>query len=373
MKKPRKHALTLSSFVGNGRAVAILKRAIDQDRLPHAMIFAGPAGVGKCTLALLLAQYLNCASPGPEGACGTCAACERIMAVLESRSLRCMKLKDGGFCGACENCRIRTKRHPDILLIEPEKTTIAIGQVRAMIDEVAFQPLEARYRVVILDPAEQMRMEAHNSLLKTLEEPSSRTVIILVTTNPYMLLETIRSRCRMLPFGEIPQDRIARYLAERVGRGVEEARLAAALSGGSLAAALDFNTGEYQEIRKQAQAFVALMLRRGSFADASAAAAKVFKDKDKQHFQNWLDAVAALLQDIYYVAIAADRVGQRDLVPWLENIARTTPASLVLRSIQAVKKLGGELRFNVNRQLALEAMFLELTRSGAEDGAKGLP
>ena len=76
MKKPRKEALTLSSFVGNGRAVAILKRAIDQDRLPHAMIFAGPAGVGKCTLALLLAQYLNCASPGPEGACGTCAACD---------------------------------------------------------------------------------------------------------------------------------------------------------------------------------------------------------------------------------------------------------------------------------------------------------
>ena len=77
-----------------------------------------------------------------------------------------------------------------------------------MIGEIAFQPAEARYRVVILDPAEKMRAEAHNSLLKTLEEPPSRTVIILVTTNPYMLLETIRSRSRMLPFGEIPQDEI---------------------------------------------------------------------------------------------------------------------------------------------------------------------
>jgi len=355
-----KDRLSLNSFLGNARAVAILKRAIEQDRLPHAMIFSGPDGVGKCTLALLIAQYLNCLSPLPDGACGACAVCRRIMAVIESRNLKCLKLKDEGFCGACANCKIIMTRHPDIWLIEPEKTTISIDQVRDMIDEVAFQPLEGRYRVVVLDPAEQMRAEAHNSLLKTLEEPASRTIIILVTANPYTLLETIRSRSRMVQFGEIPQDQIERYLVQTAGRTADEARLAAALSGGSLAAALNVNTEEYQDIRKQALQFVALLLKKGNFADASAVAGKV--GKDKQFFQSWIECVAALLQDIYYAGIAAERVGQRDLLPSLQEISRGVSRSALLRCIDAVKKLKGDLQFNVNRPLALEAMFLSLTR-----------
>jgi DNA polymerase-3 subunit delta' len=357
----KRYPLKLDSFLGNARAVSILKRAMEQDRLPHAMIFSGPAGVGKCTLALLVAQHLNCLSPREEGACGVCAACERIMAIVEGRNLKCLKLKEGGFCGICENCKIRTKRHPDVRLIEPEKTTISIDQVRDMIDEVAFQPLEARYRVVILDPAEQMRQEAHNSLLKTLEEPSSRTIIILITTNPYMLLETIRSRSRILQFGEIPQEQIERYLIRIEGRTKDEAHLSAALSGGSLAAALNFSTSEYQEIRKQALQFVTLLLKKGTFAEASDLAGKV--SKDKQLFQSWIESVAALLQDIYFAGIAIERVGQRDILPKLQDISRDVSGPEVLRSIEAVRKLKGDLQFNVNRQLALEALFVGLTRN----------
>ena len=101
----------LNCFIGNARAVEILKRAIAQDRLPHAMIFAGPAGVGKCTLALLIAQNLNCLEPTVNGACGACSACKRIRAVIESRYLECQTLKEG-FCGSCPNCKTKTKNHP---------------------------------------------------------------------------------------------------------------------------------------------------------------------------------------------------------------------------------------------------------------------
>jgi len=354
-----KYPIGLNTFLGNARAVEILRRAIKQDRLPHAMIFAGPAGVGKCTLALLIAQYLNCLAPLTNGPCGECTVCNRIMAVIESRHLECQTLKGEGFCGSCSNCKIRTKRHPDIRLIEPEKTTIGIDQIRSLIEEIAFQPLEARYRVVVLDPAEQMRQEAHNSLLKTLEEPPSRTIIILVTTNPYMLLETIRSRSRMLQFGEIPQDQIERYLIKTEGRSVEDAGLAAALSGGSLATALNFNTAEYQDIRKQALQFVILLLKRGTFAEASAIASQV--TKEKSFFQLWIESVATLLQDVYYVAKASERVGHRDLLAKLQEISGNSTDSAVLRNINAFRKLRGELQYNVNRQLALEAMFITLT------------
>ena len=354
-----KYPIGLNTFLGNARAVEILRRAIEQDRLPHAMIFAGPAGVGKCTLALLIAQYLNCLAPLANGPCGECAVCNRIMAVIESRHLECQTLKGEGFCGSCSSCKIRIKRHPDIRLIEPEKTTIGIDQIRSLIEEIAFQPLEARYRVAVLDPAEQMRQEAHNSLLKTLEEPPSRTIIILVTTNPYMLLETIRSRARMLQFGEIPQDQIERYLIKTEGRSVEDAGLAAALSGGSLATALNFNTAEYQDIRKQALQFVILLLKRGTFAEASAIASQV--TKEKSFFQLWIESVATLLQDVYYAAKASERVGHRDLLAKLQEISRNSTDSAVLRNINAFRKLRGELQYNVNRQLALEAMFITLT------------
>jgi DNA polymerase-3 subunit delta' len=356
MKPP----VNLDTFLGNSRTVEILRRAIEQERLPHAMIFAGPSGVGKCTLALLVAQYLNCLSPGG-GPCGNCSPCKRILAVLESRHLECQSPRKEGFCGSCPNCRIRSKRHPDIRLVEPEKTTISIDQVRGLIDEISFQPLEARYRVVILDPAEQMRAEAHNSLLKTLEEPPSRTIIILVTTNPYMLLETIRSRSRMLQFGGIPQRQIEKHLVSFAGRTIEEARLAAVLSGGGLAAALEFSTREYQDIREQAFQFVGLILKRGNFADASAVAIQVAKDK--QFFQLWIESVSALLQDIYYAGLAEERVGQRDLLEKMEELSRAVSRPVLLRAIDGMQKLRSQLQYNVNRQIALEAMFLELTRS----------
>lgn len=350
--------LSLHSFLGNEHVVEILRRAIQQDRLPHAMIFAGPAGVGKCTLAVLLAQYLNCPSPKGESGCGTCAVCRRIAAVIGTRYKECLTLEKG-YCGTCANCLARMQRHPDIRIVEPEKTTIGIDQVRGMIAEVAYQPFEARYRVVILDPADQMRQEAHNSLLKTLEEPPSRTIIILVTTNPYVLLDTIRSRSRMLQFGGIPQRLIEECLTKRERRSPEEAHLAAIFSNGSLGIALSFDTDQYKEVRAQALQFVTLLLTRGRFSAASALAADVAKEKE--NFQLWLDSAAAILQDVYYAQVAPERIGQLDLLEELKRLGQAIPRDAVISAIERLKELKLALFRNLNRQLALEAMFLGLT------------
>lgn len=320
----------LESFLGNRRVVEVLRRALEQDRLPHALIFAGPAGAGKCTLAILLARHLNCLSPGARGACGTCSICRKTLAVLKSRYLTCLSPKGEIPCGGCMNCRVLSDQHPDVRLIEPEKTMISIQQVRSVIGEISFQPFEAKYRVVILDPAEQMRLEAHNSLLKTLEEPASRTIIILVTTNPYLLITTIRSRSRMLQFGGIPEDQIADYLAVREGRSREEARLAAVFSHGSLASALNLDNDSYRELRSRALRFLSVLLKRGSFFDASSIAGELVKDKkDKESFTIWLESVESLLRDIYFIHVAPDRVSQRDLLPELTELARKSVPRLL--------------------------------------------
>lgn len=349
--------LNLDSFMGNRRAVEILRRAVERDRLPHALMFAGPDGVGKATLSVLLAQVVNCpASPIGE-ACGACPTCRRIMAVLQARSLECLTSKGSVRCGACRNCKTIAGQHPDVRFIRPEeKSTISIRQVRAMIDEVSFQPFEAKCRVMILDPADQMRPEAMNSLLKTLEEPPSQTIIILVTTNPFLLPVTIRSRARTLQFSGIPQDQIERYLTEEAGRMAQEARIAAAFSNGSLGSALSFDTTQFREARSQALRFVSLLLERGSFAEVSRLAAAVAKDKEG--FQLWVEAVGGVLQDVYYARIAPARIGQRDIMEELTRLAESTSKGAVVSAIAALKRLKSGLTFNLNRQLAVESLFL---------------
>jgi DNA polymerase-3 subunit delta' len=207
-----------------------------------------------------------------------------------------------------------------------------------------------------------MRAEAQNSLLKTLEEPPSRTVMILIATNPDLLLETIRSRARILPFGEIPSEQIVRYLTQNEGKSEPDALLAAALSGGSLGAALEFNTAEYRDVRESALEFVTLLLNRGSFTKASALVASVTKDKDKDVFRTWIESAEAILRDIYYAGAAAGRVCQHDLVEKLLILQQNTRHSHLIRAIEAVRKLRTDLHFNLNRQIALEALFVGLSR-----------
>jgi DNA polymerase-3 subunit delta' len=320
--------LTFHSFIGNRCVVEILRRAVDQGRLPHALIFAGPSGIGKRTLALLLAQHLNCLQPKNSEACNTCTSCRKIIGAM----------------------------HPDVRVIERDGAYIKIDQLRDLINEIAYQPFEGRYRVAILDGAEQMRVEAANCLLKTLEEPASRSILILVTPKPYLLLRTIRSRARMLQFGLIEEADIEAYLTIREGRSPEDARLAAVLSNGSLGAALAFDAERNRDMRQQALRFVTLLLGNGRFTQASALAASVVREKEL--FQPWVEITATLLQDIYYAQVAPARMSQLDIAGELTSLAQSASHAAVVSAIEAVKNLKAALQQNVNRQLALETLFL---------------
>jgi DNA polymerase III gamma/tau subunit len=123
---------------------------------------------------------------------------------------------------------------------------------------------------------------------------------------------------------------------------------------------MTFNTIEFREMREHAIRFVNLVLSRGRFSEVSEIAAEIAKDK--QDFQFWTESAEALLQDVYYAATAPERIGQLDLMNKLQELSRVVPRSAVVSSINAFQKLKSDLQFNVNRQIALEAMFLKLTR-----------
>ena len=200
-------------LTGHRRLVDLLARSIQRGSLPPSLIFAGPSGVGKRAMAMAVAQAVNCLQPrdtwqlatgeSVADACGTCTACTRI-----ARGV-----------------------HPDILVVEPGETgTIKIEQVRDVVDRAAYRPFEGRLRVVIVDEADALQIAAQNALLKTLEEPPSASMFILVTARPDVLLPTVRSRCIRLWFaagsaGEADDE--ARDVAERVlahAAGTSDAR-----------------------------------------------------------------------------------------------------------------------------------------------------
>ena len=157
--------MSFSDIVGNGRIKRILGKALERGRLPNSLLFAGPQGVGKIDTALVAAKALNCLTL-------TADACE-----------------------ACEACTAITKgNHPDVMRIEPEKEILKIEQMRILKEAAYLRPMVGRKRVFIVEREESMNSEAANSLLKVLEEPPAFSHIFLITSNPFIILPTIRSR-----------------------------------------------------------------------------------------------------------------------------------------------------------------------------------
>lgn len=258
--------MRLADVQGHDRVRAILVRALERDRLPPALLFAGPDGVGKKTLALAVAQAVLCErAPAPEP-CDECRACRRISAALVPERLE--ELRSEADRHPDEDVWRNFRLHPDLVLAEGWSLTktgrprpepeIRVDQVRDLIAEIAGAPFEARRRVFVIDDAHTMNEAAQNALLKSLEEPPPRSHVILVSASPLGLRQTIRSRCQVLRFGPLTRAAVAAHLVQRRGASDEEARTQAALAGGSLGAALALGSEAYAQMR---EGLVALLER----------------------------------------------------------------------------------------------------------------
>src|SRR5687767_1806984 len=195
-------------IVGHAQVLALLSRAVARQSLPQSLIFAGPAGVGKHMTAVALAQLVNCLTPLPgdqPDACGTCPSCKRIA----------------------------RRVHPDVVFVEPEDGgSIKIEPIRDAVSASSYRPFEGRRRVIIIDQAEQIGVNAQDALLKTLEEPPAASVFVLVTSVPDLLLPTVRSRCQRLRFGRLAPGDVAGVLKSKHEFSDRDAHAAASLSEG---------------------------------------------------------------------------------------------------------------------------------------------
>ncbi len=232
--------MRLEDLVGQERAIAVLRNAVRRDRVAHAYLFSGPDAVGKSTAAFLFAQVLNCEAEGDEIPCGTCRSCKLI----------------------------ERSSHPDVRLVTVgadargrRRTEISIDQIRQnprkpretplpLIQDASLKAAMGPYKVYLIDPADRMRAEASNALLKLLEEPPPHVVIILVTSEPSGLLPTIISRCQQVVFRLAGSEDIEEHLL-KLGIAPAVATSLARLSGGRIAWAIrGSRRPELLEVRK---------------------------------------------------------------------------------------------------------------------------
>src|ERR1700728_4674213 len=202
--------MSFSDFHGNAETVHRLRDMLARDRFPHAVVLSGARGCGKYTLALMLAQTLNCLQPrltdGLPDFCGRCSNCMRIgqSADLDSRFAEAVEARENLRDADKKETRLFVQTHPDLLIIPPDppQLMIKVDQVRHVIETIYYRPAEARERVYIFASSAFMK-EAANSLLKILEEPPEFATIFLLAENAGELLPTLRSRSMVITLGAL--------------------------------------------------------------------------------------------------------------------------------------------------------------------------
>ena len=363
--------MPFSEFLGNARIVAALRGALRSGRVPHALLFSGPRGLGKYTLSCMFAQAANCRRL-PDDFCGECDACRRIGLLAHPGPLVEQGLAERGEsadAATVERIPLILQSHPDVWALVPDpvrlrnpvaRPMLRIGQLRAVQRAAYFQP-QSRRRVFILDGADTMRWDVANVFLKILEEPPPSSTLILLAPSPYALLPTIVSRCMQFHFAPLSNEEVEKLLKARPGRKPAERKLAAQLSEGSPGLAIAMDVEAESRARQVALRILERAADAQGFAQLFADTAALAKNRDTS-FEVQLAAFYTLLTDLLELTAGVKNPELRNpaLARELEALSRIVDMPWVQRAIAGIDDLSSGARRNLNRQLGLDALAAEL-------------
>jgi DNA polymerase-3 subunit delta' len=355
--------MVFDHFIGNTRIVHSLRQMVSENRLPQTLLFAGPRGVGKATLARLLAAAMNCqTSPGKP--CGECSNCRRMLAAdlsLDEHQKMLTEREQMTSAQRGENPLI-ISTHPDFLTFPPDgpMQLITIEQARQLRAAARFGPSEGKRRIFLIDHADRANDEAANSLLKTLEEPAPALTLILTAENPYELLPTIRSRSVPFYFAPLSSAEMDHFFGSRPEIVAREHPRLRGWAQGSPGRALSLQVEDYLQRRDAMLALVKTSLGRGSFAELLAfTEAAGRRAQEKLELQ--AESLTTLLEDLLQLRFASGAaLVNDDIRPELEKIAISIPFDWFEKACTRLIDLEEFRRRNIQKQLALEALALEL-------------
>jgi DNA polymerase-3 subunit delta' len=321
-------------MLGHEWAVGLLKEHVARGGLRHAYLFTGPQGIGRRTLALRMAQALNCLQPPEPGEpCRNCRVCKQIARM----------------------------EHPDLAVEQAEQAggILKVDQIRDLQRSLSLAPYDARYRVALLMRFEEANPNAANALLKTLEEPPPQVILILTADSPESLLPTIVSRCEVVRLRPLPLELVRQGLQDRWELSVEEADLLAHISGGRPGYALRLHVEPESMAQRIAwlndhqQMLSANRVQRFAYAETLS--------KDKDALRSALLVWISLWRDVLLCAAGSNSpFANLDRAEEIGSMADHFGLDAAHQTIARLEHTLDLLDRNANTRLAAEVMLLDL-------------
>lgn len=343
------------SILGQEKPIRLLTTLLRNETIPHALLFLGIEGVGKKTVALATAMAGNCPGHGDENL-------PKEKNIRASHSTIQKITTESGICGCCKSCsKIKSGNHPDIILVEPAGNIIRINQIRNLCNILTMKPYEARLRVAIISDAQAMNPAASNALLKVLEEPPERTVLILTALHTSDLLPTIVSRCQHIRFSPIPRNHIEAFLTEKQGVGHDDAKIIATMANGSISKALSMvrHIGKTDWIKRRAWLLnsieslplMAIPLRL-AFAEKLS--------KNKVALADSLEVMKSWFRDLVVCKFQPEQIMNKDLREKIQRNSKKVTVDSLLSKIDDIHLAQKNIQANTNLRLTLEVLIMRL-------------
>lgn len=346
--------MTWNDVVGLTQLTDNLQNAIKHNKISHAYLIQGEKLSGKRMIADIFARALQCEAGK--------ASSEHQETLFEMPS----EATGPRPCNQCRSCKQAINgNHPDIIYVTHEKpNVISVDNIRQQVNgDIDIKPYSGDYKIYIIDEAEKMNVQAQNALLKTLEEPPSYAVILLLATRAEAMLQTILSRCVVLNTKPVPDDLIKHYLMQKVEIPDYRASICASFARGNVGRAIELASNEVFDHMKSS---VLGLLKHITELETNQIAAEVKKiTEEKFDTNDYLDLCFIWYRDVLlYKACggfgSSCPVIFKEELTALESAAKYYHYEAIERIIHAIDRARSRIAANVNFDLTMELMFLDM-------------
>jgi DNA polymerase-3 subunit delta' len=341
--------MAFKDIKGQEGLVEVFRNSVNRDRLAHAYLFLGPEGLGKTLLAKNLAKFLNCENPVKEK--WSCSGHEQDLVI--------------DCCDRCVSCRkIEDYNHPDVHWVRPggRSGRISIDEIRLAQKEISLKTYEGKFKVFIIQDAERMSEQAGNSLLKTLEEPPGKSLIILTCTNISGVLPTIISRCQIVKFRPLHYEKLKEILKNNYGFSPADVHFLVCASEGRIGQALSLK--EQGAISKKNR-----IIDRVCQSGREVSSMDVFNIKDKKELTSQIRYLLNWFRDIliYKSGLPSSSIINADRIEKIKSRASLFSFRELEQIIVKIIKAHRLMEQNVNLKIVLETMLVGINSHKQED------